>query len=301
MRIQIARVTLLMLLVAAPETCFARQKGQYILGTNGLKAGIQPAPGFAYADHATFLGASRLKGADVQPIPVTGSSDFRLGQNFFMHTSNLKLFGGTYGAMFDLVIDSASVTAPLFGVSSGGAGVTDTYVRPFFLGDHFPRTDFRVNFAFLSQTGRNAPGSPQNNGSGYSRYMPSFGSPIYLTKNKGTSLSVFSLYEFHGKKRDSNITPGQAFNLEWGPGQMLPAKSNLLPFGAVGYGQRQTSANGGPQPACLENSRYAVTAIGPQAMFVVPKCNMNFFFRYETEFAASARPEGTTLDLRRSD
>jgi len=50
--------------------------------------------------------------------------------------------------------------------------------------------------------------------------------------------------------------------------------------------------NAGIQPA--------VAAIGPQATFIAPKWNLNVFFRYETEFAASARGRHD-LDLRGSD
>jgi hypothetical protein len=296
MRIRITGGMVLMLVAAIPATTVAQQKGQYILGTYGLNAGIQPAPGFSYGNQATFFWAGRLKGGNGQPIPVNGSYDLDLDQNMFIYTSTLKILGGTYGAVFDLVTANASVTAPQIGLATGGEGVSDTYIQPLTLGYHYPRVDFSVNFGLIAPTGRYSPNpNSDTNGSGYWGYMPSVGSTIYLTRNKGTSLSVFSLYEFHGKKRYSNITPGQTFNLEWGLGQMLPVKSNLLQFGVVGYGQWQTSDDGGRQSQAVANSRYAVAAIGPQATYIVPKWNLSFFFRYEPEFGASLRVEGTTL------
>ena len=71
--------------------------------------------------------------------------------------------------------------------------------------------------------------------------------------------------------------------------------TNLLQFGVVGYSQWKTSNNGGAQLPALQDARYRVVAIGPQASLIVPKWNANFFFRYEPEFAATARVEGTTL------
>src|SRR5437879_5061523 len=34
-------------------TALGQQKGQYVLGTNGLNAGIMPPPGFTYANQST--------------------------------------------------------------------------------------------------------------------------------------------------------------------------------------------------------------------------------------------------------
>ena len=91
-------------------------------------------------------------------------------------------------------------------------------------------------FGFIAPTGRFRPllNATNNIGSGYWGYLPSISSTIYLTKNKGTIPSVFSAYEFHGKKRYTNITPGQTYDLEWGLGQALPIKTHLLQFGVVG-------------------------------------------------------------------
>ena len=68
--------------------CLAQQKGQYIPGTNGLNAGIQPPPGFSYSNVATFYDADRLKGTDAQPTPVSGSFDLRIDQDYFIFTSS---------------------------------------------------------------------------------------------------------------------------------------------------------------------------------------------------------------------
>lgn len=286
-----ALATLLGLASAGP----AQQKGQYILGTNGLNAGIQPAPGFAYSNVSTFDRSDRLKGPDGEAIPVEGNLDVRVNQNFFIYTSPWKLFGGTFGATGDLIIANGSVTAPQIGVSGGAVGISDTYIQPFTLGYHFPRVDFSINFGFIAPTGRFQPGSTNNVGSGYWGYIPSIAGTIYITKDKRTIFSVFSAYEFHGKKRDTDITPGQTYDLEWALGQAIPVRTHLLQLGVGGYGQWQTSKNGGAQPAVIQDARYRVVSIGPQLSFIVPKWNASFFFRYEPEFAARATVEGSTI------
>ena len=260
-------------------TAFGQQKGQYVLGTNGLNAGIMPPPGFSYGNQSTVYGASRLRGPDGVVVPVAGSFDMVINQNFFVYTSKFKLLGGTFGSVFDLVIANASLTAPVIGVASGGAGPSDIYVQPFTLGYHFSRADLTVAFGFIAPTGRFTPDTAAtgNIGSGYWGYLPSVASTIYLTKNKETTLSVYSNYEFHGKKRYTNITPGQAVSFEWGFGQLVPVRKNYLQFGAVGYGQWQTSMNSGSVPPAVRDARYSVAAIGPQVTFIVPKWNLNIF------------------------
>jgi hypothetical protein len=287
--------TALATLLALASAGLAQQKGQYILGTNGLNAGIQPAPGFAYSNLSTFNGSDRLKGPDGEPVPVEGNFALKVNQNFFIYTSPWKLFGGTFGATGDLVIANGSITAPQIGVSGGGVGISDTYIQPFTLGYHFPRVDFSIGFGFIAPTGRFQANSTDNTGSGYWGYIPSLAATIYFTKDKRTILSVFSAYEFHGRKRDTNITPGQTYDLEWALGQAIPVKSHVLQLGVGGYGQWQTSRNGGTQPSVIQDARYRVVAIGPEATFIVPKWNANFFFRYEPEFAARARVEGSTI------
>ena len=285
--------------IVASGAAFGQQKGQYILGTNGLNAGIVPPPGFSYANRSTVYWADRLRGPDGAIVPVSGTFDMVLNQNFFVYTSKFKLLGGTFGATFDLVLANASLTAPVIGVATGGVGVTDSYVQPFTLGYHFNRADVTVAFGFFAPTGRFTPDQNARNniGSGYWGYMPSVASTIYLTRNKETTLSIFSGYEFHGKKRYTNITPGQTLNFEWGFGQSLPVRKSFLQVGAVGYGQWQTSMDGGSVPTAIRDARYAVGAIGPQVTFIVPKWNFNIFARYEPEFGASARVEGNTLTI----
>ena len=34
-------------------------------------------------------------------------------------------------------------------------------------------------------------------------------------------------WEIHGQKRGTNITPGQAFTIEWGIGPVLPLKKDM--------------------------------------------------------------------------
>ena len=103
-------------------------------------------------------------------------------------------------------------------------------------------------------TGRYAAGATNNVGSGYFGNHLQTGTTFYLTKNKGTSANLFTNWEVHGHRNGLNgtlKTPGQAFTIEWGLGQILPLKkdlSRLLQLGGIGYDQWQITDNGGVVP-----------------------------------------------------
>lgn len=124
---------------------------------------------------------------------------------------------------------------------------------------------------------------------------------FYVTKNKGTSANLFTDWEIQS---GMNLTPGQAFTMEWGLGQVLPLKKDfswLLQLGLIGYDQWQVSDNGGTiqvGPIIIPASTipfYSVHAIGFQSNFIFPVKGLTVFFKYEDEYRAKARPEGRTI------
>jgi hypothetical protein len=161
--------------------------------------------------------------------------------------------------------------------------------------------DFNVGYAFSAPTGRFTQGASDNVGSGYWGNNITSGTTFYITKNKATTANLASDWEIHGQKSGTNITPGQAFTIEWGLGQILPLKkdfSRLLQLGFVGYDQWQVSHSSGTlAPGIPEFSLpfYSVHAIGVQANFILPAKDLSAFFKYYDEYHAIARPQGRTI------
>jgi hypothetical protein len=194
---------------------------------------------------------------------------------------------------------------PQFAVNAGGEGLADTFVSPLNLAWHLQRADIQVGYGFVAPTGRYAAGASNNVGSGYWGNMITSGTTAYLTKNKATTANLFTGWELHQKKEGTSVTPAQTFTIEWGIGQVLPLDKEfhkLFQFGVVGYDQWQASNNGGtitlPTGVIVPASRipyYSVHAIGLQANLIVPKKGRNFFFKYEPEYMAKARPLGRTF------
>jgi hypothetical protein len=160
--------------------------------------------------------------------------------------------------------------------------------------------------AFTAPTGQFTQGASNNVGSGYWGNDITSGTTLYITKNQATTANLATAWEIHGEKRGTDITPGQAFTIEWGFGQILPLKkdfSRLLQLGFVGYDQWQVSHSSGtlfvgdvPIP---ESSIpfYSVQAVGLQANFILPAKNLLAFFKYYDEYHALARPQGRTIDF----
>jgi hypothetical protein len=127
---------------------------------------------------------------------------------------------------------------------------------------------------------------------------------IYLTKNKGTTASLFTYWQIHGSKttgQGTKATPGQTFATEWGLGQTVPLKkdfSGLLQVGLIGYDQWQVSDNGfltSPNVPASALAYYSVHAIGFQTNYVMPVKSPLFFFKFEDEYRAFARPQGRVV------
>jgi len=127
-------------------------------------------------------------------------------------------------------------------------------------GWHFNGADFSAGYAFTAPTGRYTPGAIDNVGSGYWGNNLIAGTTFYITKDKGTSANLFIDWEDHGQKTTvagTKATPGQAFTMEWGIGQILPLDKQkmdrLLQIGLVGYDQWQVSNNGGTEHLYIDN------------------------------------------------
>ena len=207
---------------------------------------------------------------------------------------------------------NGSLTLEQLNVSGTTWGLADTWVQPFTLGWHLKRADIEVGDAWVTPTGRYSPGARSNIGSGYFGNHVIMGATVYLTKNKGTSASIFTDWEVHGQKQGTNgtyKTPGQAFTDEWGVGQILPLSKNLsklLQVGVIGYDQWQITNNGGTFALTgpLGNTLilpantlpyYSVHAVGGQANYIMPARNLALFFKYEHEYSSYSATLGNTI------
>jgi hypothetical protein len=326
MKIIIIILTLACLVTACALPLLAQQKGQYVPGQFGLNAGAIPDPGITYANLALNYSASQLNNSNGDKIlqNVTGTYSFWVDENIIFYVPAHKFLGGYFMPYIAVNYASGSVVAALpplglipggtgISLNAGGSGLADTFVQPINMGWHIgKRVDLVAGYAFTAPTGRYTAGASDNVGSGYWGNNITSGTTFYITKNKATSANLSTDWEVHGQKtvaslvsgQLSKITPGQAFSMEWGIGQILPLKKNfsqLAQLGLVGYDQWQVSSNGGNYTvagvpvAASGVPYYSVHAIGFQANYILPAKPLLLFFKYYDEYSAKARPEGRTI------
>ena len=176
-------------------------------------------------------------------------------ENIFYYVPDVKVLGGNLGVNLILTPATGSLAAymiPATGTANlsdvaGGSGLADLFVQPFTLGWHEKRVDFLVADGMMFPTGRYSPGATNNVGTGYFGNHLQMRSTFYITKNKATSANLFTDWEAHGSRAGANNTsktPGQAFTIEWGVGQILPLKkdfSQLAQIGLICYDQWQVT------------------------------------------------------------
>ena len=187
--------------------------------------------------------------------------------------------------------------------------LSDLFLLPIAIGWHLKRADIQVEEGMMLPTGRYTPGASNNVGTGYFGNHLLAGETVYITKNKGTSANLFTDWEVHGARPGTNgtqKTPGQAFTMEWGLGQVLPLKKNfsqLLQLGLVGYDQWQVTQNGGTVPIGSTNFTipastlpyYSVHAIGGQGTYILPMKNLTFYVKGYHEYTAYSHFVGNTI------
>lgn len=296
-----ARLILIALLtLACASPLGAQQKGQYVPGQWGLNAGVIPDPGITVANLTINYSGNQLNDSKGNQLPnVTGTYSFWVSENLVYFVPKHKILGGYYMPYAVVPVANGSLDADFVGtdlnLDGGGAGLADVYIQPVNIGWHFKHADFNAGYGFVAPVGRFTPGATNNVGSGYWGNDITTNTTAYLTKNKGTSANLATIWEIHGQKDGTDITPGQAFTIEWGIGQVLPLKKNfsqLLQFGLIGYDQWQVTSNQGTTAGF---PYYSSHGIGFQTNYILPAKALNFFFKYEPAYAAKATVQGRTI------
>jgi hypothetical protein len=294
----IAALSLVCLLVHA-ESGRAQIRGLYAPGMNATNSGVLPETGLTYLAFVQPYSFDELKAPDGEKLPVNLTTSVFVAQNLFLWVSDHTILGGTYAAFADLPIANTSLTLVRFGALQAGSGLGDSYYSPFTLGWQRSRADIQAGYGFIAPTGRFHQGASDNTGSGYWGHILSTGQTVYLTGNKATAVSAYEVYEFHGTQKDTEVHPGQTFDIDYSITQMLPLthdKHTLLQVGLVGYGQYQTTDTTRPL-LNVRDTRYKVNALGGTAGVVLPERKVSVNVKYFKEFSNEATVEGHSLQI----
>lgn len=278
------------LLAQAPPPSFT---GHYVPGVEGIKGASLPPPGFYVRDYNVFYFVDQLNDANGDKVPLNVDAFVYANLLRGIWITDWKLLGGSVG--MDMIVPFVNTS---LSVKNGGTtlyddsifGIGDLYFEPFTLSWHGRWYDAAFGYSFFAPTACSTPGTAKP-GKGFWTQMITLGATVYFDEAKSWSLSALNRYEFNSEEKDTDITPGQVWTLEWGLSKGI---TKTVELGVSGYYQLQTTDDDG---AGASTVRDQVAAVGPEISTFCPKLGLFGSLRYLWEFSAEDRPQGSTVTL----
>lgn len=112
-------------------------------------------------------------------------------------------------------------------IEGGAAGIGDLTIAPLMLSWTSEKLDFTGGYLFYAPTGRYETGADDNVGLGYWSHVLQAGTYYFPKPDKSSAIMLMPSYEFHGKIKDADVTPGSRFILEYGLSQYLTEKLEI--------------------------------------------------------------------------
>lgn len=270
----------------------AQPSAHYVPGVEGIKAASLPPPGVYFRDYNYFYTADRLNdshGNKNGPADLDAFTYANLPRVLWI--TDLKFLGGNVGVdgFLPLVYHQASANTPGGPFNGDTFGAGDLYAEGT-LSWHLKQFDFAVASGVDAPTGDSPsqPGPSTTPGLGYWTFMQTAGATWYVDEAKTWAVSALNRFEFNTEQRDTHITYGDAYTLEWGVSKSVCKEADL---GVVGYYQQQVTGNSSGDPL------NRVAAVGPEVSFAIPPEMLFFSVRYDYEFMAESRAQGHTIVL----
>ena len=276
----------------------AQNRGVYPLGMSATGSGVTAEPGFTYANQLLSYSRDRAKD-DEGNTTATGANSVIMDMNTFAWVTNLKVLGAGYSASATLPVARNSLTSDVTGPIGGGSGFADSYYLPFILGWAGRQTAVRAMYGFLAPTGRFVRDATDNVGSGYWTHAFSSGQTFYLTESRSLVLSTFEMYEIHTRQEDTNVKPGDTFDLDYSLiAGVMRWKDIRVQAGLAGYHALQTTAKRGPDVSAeASETRYAVNSVGFAVVVAMPRYKTTLGLKYFNEFANRSTYEGHSFQV----
>ena len=289
MKIRSIRLVIAAALTAVPTLLMAQPSAHYVPGVEGIKAATLPPPGVYFRDYNFFYTADQMNDAAGNKIGAADLDTFTYANlPRVLWITDTKFLGGFVGVdgFLPLVYQKTSAMRPPpagpFNHSNFGIG--DLFVEST-LSWHVKQFDFAVGSGVDAPTGDS--GSTRA-GAGFWTFMQTAGATWYIDKAKSWAVSALNRFEFNTQQRDTHVTPGDAYTLEWGVSKGVCKEADL---GVVGYYQQQVTGNSNKSPL------NRVAAVGPEVSMMFPKQMLFVSLRYNYEFMAESRAQGSAIAL----
>ena len=274
--------------VTLPGVLQAQPSAQYVPGSEGIKGASLPPPGVYFRDYNYFYWAGQINDPSGQNRQIPNLDAFTYANiPRVIWITDTKFLGGYVGVDALLPLVDQHLGFP--GYSSTTFGIGDFFGEGT-LSWHIKQFDFAVGSGVWAPTGDSAPQPTTRIGAGFWTFMQTAGATWYIDEEKTWAVSALNRYEFNTEQRDTHVTPGDAYTLEWGVSKGV---CKVVDLGMVDYYQQQVTANSG-SPA---SSRNRVAAVGPEVSVAFPKQMFFVSLRYNYEFMAENRAQGNAVTL----
>ncbi|MCM3869201.1 MAG: transporter [Pyrinomonadaceae bacterium] len=293
----IIRCVMLFLVISLPA--MGQQRGQYLPGFTGLNSGIQAPEGITYANLFFWYPTSTFKDNNGNKAAINFDLDLIADFNILAYTTKAKFLGANYGMMVAIPVVNNAIDLPNLNLGTNPAGIGDSYFEPINLGWKLKKADVKLAYGFVAPTGKfDSSGGTDTTTTDYWGHEITFATTAYLDKTKLTQVSVNTNWEFHQKKRHTDVKVGNNMTIEGGVGKIFVKNQGkqLIQFGAIGYAEFQLTNDSGTavNPATV-NNKDRVFAIGPEFGVILPTKKFNFLARVLPEFGARNRTQGVTV------
>jgi hypothetical protein len=264
--------------------------GAYANGVEDFMTGALPPPGTYFINYLNYYTASRFNDGNGNSVVPNFNVDAYAEVLRFVHVTNYKILGASYGYHAILPIVYEQVRTPSGNDSRTGLG--DLAVDPFILGWHSKNFHMVTGLDIYLPIGTYDQYEAANTGRNYWTFEPAV-ALTYLS-DEGIELSSKFMYDINTKNQTTNYLSGQEFHFDYTIGYHM---SSTWAFGLGGYYYKQMSndeLNGAK--VGVDGFAGQVFAIGPQVQYNYKK--MSFTFKWQSEVDAENRPEGSKLWLK---
>ena len=295
------RTAAALLLLAGGMPAIAQETNHYPNGTSGILAGSVPGPGYYYLMYNLFYEADRLKDGSGHSdrAPDGKSLDFSAkafaNVHRIIHVTQLKFMDAEFSWNVAVPLVYRSVRIGNFNVDDSHFALGDVNLEPLVLEWRGPQWDFGVGYGLFAPTGGRDDTQPAKPGKDFWTHYPIVAGTWFFDPERTWSASFLSRYEFHGKRKDVDVTPGHDVSVELGLGKRF----GTLTVGVSGYGQWQVSNDKGAGAGADAGVHDRVFGFGPEIQRFFPEYGFGFQLRHWREFGAKDRSDGsiTTLTL----
>ncbi|MBN1437701.1 MAG: transporter [Sedimentisphaerales bacterium] len=286
-------IVVLLLSVGLLGTASAQLTGHYPLGAEGIRAASVPPPGL-YLKNYFFYYES-----DVYRDGQGGNNGMGLDLDAFVFCPRLiwmtgdTVLGADFGMDVLLPLNYTDLEMDTVNFRTHDLSIGDMCIEPILLGWHCDNYDIGAGLAFWIPTGDREADNPATPGKDFYTTMFTLGGTYYFDAERTLSASILGRYELHGDMRHDDIRPGDNLLFEWGVAKTIMPCVDL---GVVGYNQWQLTDDTGDD-VTWNDVHDRVGAIGPEVQVFFPEYTTFVSFRWEWEYSAVDRPEGSTAVL----